>query len=157
MVRKRDRRFPVNLPIVKEIRLSLWGHTRGVSKTRMAEAILIDRVSNADNWSEVCKDLQQEAAIRKVPVEELIKEILKADGYEESIDVEGVDWLCLLDNKEPEIEQEEEESWALANMRIHTQCFSKHTDPWESIYAQVIFFCNFVSYSVVAASSFCLE
>jgi hypothetical protein len=76
----------------------------------MAEAILIDRVSNADNWSEVCKDLQQEAAIRKVPVEELIKEILKADGYEESIDVEGVDWLCLLDNKEPEIEQEEEES-----------------------------------------------
>ncbi len=110
MVRKRDRRFPVNLPIVKEIRLSLWGHTRGVSKTRMAEAILIDRVSNADNWSEVCKDLQQEAAIRKVPVEELIKEILKADGYEESIDVEGVDWLCLLDNKEPEIEQEEEES-----------------------------------------------
>lgn len=58
MARKRDRRFPVNLPIVKEIRLSLWGHTRGVSKTRMAEAILIDKVSNADNWNEVCRDLR---------------------------------------------------------------------------------------------------
>lgn len=101
MVRKRDRRFPVNLPIIKEIRLSLWGHTRGVSKTRMAEAILIDRVSNADNWDEVCKDLKQEAAIRKMTPEELIKEILKADGYEESIDVDRIHWTSLLNNEEP--------------------------------------------------------
>ena len=101
MVRKRDRRFPVNLPIVKEIRLSLWAHTRGVSKTRMAEAILIDKVSNADNWNEVCRDLWQEAAIRKIPVEELIKEILQSDGYEESIELDGVDWSCLLDSEEP--------------------------------------------------------
>ncbi|MEC4815706.1 MAG: hypothetical protein SAK29_20885 [Scytonema sp. PMC 1069.18] len=109
MVKKRDRRFPVNLPIVKEIRLSLWGHTRGVSKTRMAEAILIDRVSNADNWNEVCKDLRQEAAIRQITVEELIKEILKADGYEDSIDIDNVDWSCLLNNQEPEIQETEEE------------------------------------------------
>lgn len=109
MVRKRDRRFPVNLPIVKEIRLSLWGHTRGVSKTRMAEAILIDRVSSADNWNEVCKDLRQEAAILKIPVEELVKQVLKADGYDESIDVDGVDWSCLMDNGEIELPIVEDE------------------------------------------------
>lgn len=109
MVRKRDRRFPVNLPIVKEIRLSLWGHTRGVSKTRMAEAILIDRVSNADNWKEVCKDLRQEASILKIPVEELIQQILKADGYDESIDVDGVDWSCLMNNCEVELPESENE------------------------------------------------
>ncbi|WP_315786968.1 hypothetical protein [Fischerella sp. JS2] len=74
----------------------------------MAEAILIDRVSSADNWNEVCKDLIQEAAIRKIPVEELIKEILKANGYEDSIEIEGVDWSSLLDNKEPEIDTSEE-------------------------------------------------
>jgi hypothetical protein len=109
VARKRDRRFPVNLPIVKEIRLSLWAHTRGVSKTRMAEAILIERVSSADNWKEVCKDLLQEAAIRKIPVEELIQEILKADGYEDSIEIEGVDWSYLFDHQEPEIEISQED------------------------------------------------
>lgn len=110
MVRKRDRRFPVNLPIVKEIRLSLWGHTRGVSKTRMAEAILIEKVSNADNWNEVCRDLRTEAAIRKISVEELIKEVLQSDGYEESIELDGVDWNCLLDSEEVLIASEAEES-----------------------------------------------
>lgn len=109
MVRKRDRRFPINLPIVKEIRLSLWGHTRGVSKTRMAEAILIEKVSNADNWNEVCRDLRQEAAVRKISVEELIKEVLQSDGYEESIELDGVDWNCLLDDQEPLIVEELEE------------------------------------------------
>lgn len=108
MIRKRDRRFPVNLPIVKEIRLSLWGHTRGVSKTRMAEAILIDRVSSADNWDEVCKDLWQEAAILKIPVEELIKQILKADKYDESIDVDDVNWSCLIEDGEIELPEDEE-------------------------------------------------
>ncbi|MDF5728916.1 MAG: hypothetical protein PUP92_13040 [Rhizonema sp. PD38] len=108
-IKKRDRRFPVSLPIVKEIRLSLWGYTSGVSKTRMAEAILIDRVSNADNWALVCRDLLQEAAIRKIPVEELIKSVLKADGYEDSIDLEGVNWSCLLDGKDPQLEETSDE------------------------------------------------
>jgi hypothetical protein len=75
----------------------------------MAEAILIDRVSDADNWDEVCKDLRQEAAILKIPVEELIQQILKADGYDESIDVDGVDWSCLMDNGEPELPGAENE------------------------------------------------
>lgn len=109
MARKRDRRFPVNLPIVKEIRLSLWGHTRGVSKTRMAEAILIEKVSSSDNWNEVCRDLRQEAAVRKISVDELIKEVLQSDGYEESIELDGVDWTCLLDNEDPLIPEEPEE------------------------------------------------
>jgi hypothetical protein len=72
----------------------------------MAEAILIDSVSNADNWNEVCKDLRQEAAIRKISIEELIKEILTTDGYEESIDVDGIDWTCLTNNEEPDIAEE---------------------------------------------------
>lgn len=107
MIRKRDRRFPINLPIVKEIRLLLWGYTRGVSKTRMAEAILIDRVSNTDNWDEVCKDLRQEAAILKIPVEELIKQVLKADKYEELIDVDEIDWSGLLEEGEIELPESE--------------------------------------------------
>ena len=90
------------MPIVKEIRLSLWAHTRGVSKTRMAEAILIDRVSSACNWDEVCRDIRQEAAIRKVTPSQLIAEILAPD-YSDSVDVENVDWNCLLDGNEPEI------------------------------------------------------
>ncbi|BAZ16050.1 hypothetical protein NIES4071_79250 [Calothrix sp. NIES-4071] len=108
MARKRDRRFPINLPIVKEIRLSLWGHTKGVSKTRMAEAILIEKVSSEDNWNEVCRDLRQEAAVRKIPVEELIKEVLQSDGYEESIELDGVDWTCLLNNEDPLIPESPE-------------------------------------------------
>lgn len=98
--KKRDRRFSIGLPIVAEIRLSLWAHTRSVSKTRMAEAILVDRVSNTGNWSEVCKDLRQEAAIHKLEVEELIKDILKSDGYSEVIDVDGIDWRSLVNKEE---------------------------------------------------------
>lgn len=88
----------------------MWGHTRGVSKTRMAEAILIEKVSNADNWNEVCRDLRQEAAVRKISVEELIKEVLQSDGYEESIELDSVDWSCLLDDQEALIVDEPEES-----------------------------------------------
>lgn len=100
-MKTRDRRFPVNFPITTEIRLSLWAHTRGVSKTRMAEAIITDRVSNKDNWDAVCKDLRQEAAIRQTTPEELIREVLKSDRYDEHIDIDKVDWSCLLHGDEP--------------------------------------------------------
>lgn len=46
------------------------------------------------------------AAIRKIPVEELIKEVLQSDGYEESIELNGVDWSCLLDDYEPLVVEE---------------------------------------------------
>ncbi|WGV29205.1 hypothetical protein [Halotia branconii] len=92
MANKRDRRFSVNLPLVKEIRLILWGHTRGVSKTRMAEAILIDRVSNDGNWEEVCQDLRQEAAINQRTVKELITDILTNNGLDDVFEVDAVDW-----------------------------------------------------------------
>lgn len=77
----------------------------------MAEAIIIDRVSNSDNWDEVCRDLRQEAAIKNVPPDQLIREILK-DDYGDVFDMDEVDWGCLLDGGEPEIhpkEQEEEQ------------------------------------------------
>ncbi|MEH2151711.1 hypothetical protein [Nostoc sp.] len=96
MADKRDRRFSVNLPLVKEIRLILWGHTRGVSKTRMAEAILIDRVSSDGNWREVCQDLKQEAAINHSTVSELIADILKNNGLKDVLDIETVDWETFL-------------------------------------------------------------
>ena len=96
MADKRDRRFSVNLPLVKEIRLILWGHTRGVSKTRMAEAILIDRVSSEGNWREVCQDLKQEAAINHSTVSELIADILKNNGLKDVFDIETVDWETFL-------------------------------------------------------------
>ncbi|MCC5633805.1 hypothetical protein LC613_41030 [Nostoc sphaeroides CHAB 2801] len=96
MADKRDRRFSVNLPLVKEIRLILWGHTRGVSKTRMAEAILIDRVSSDGNWREVCQDLKQEAAINNSTVSELVADILKNNGLKDVFDIETVDWETFL-------------------------------------------------------------
>ena len=96
MADKRDRRFSVNLPLVKEIRLILWGHTRGVSKTRMAEAILIDRVSSDGNWREVCQDLKQEAAINHSTVSELVADILKNNGLKDVFDIETVDWETFL-------------------------------------------------------------
>lgn len=90
--KSRDRRFSLNIPLVKEIRLILWGHTRGVSKTRMAEAIIIDRVSSDGNWREVCQDLRQEADINHIPVTQLIADILKDNGLKDVFDVENVDW-----------------------------------------------------------------
>lgn len=105
--KKRDRRFPVALPIVKEVRLALWAHTRGVSKTRMAEAILIDRVSNACNWDEVCRDIRQEAAILGVEPEEVIRSVLKEDGFDADIDVDGADWTKLLDGQDVEVTEDE--------------------------------------------------
>ena len=108
-IRRRDRRYQVVLPLIKDIRLTLWGHTRGVSKTRMSEAILIDRVSNKDNWNEVCKDLQQEAALNNTTVPELIKSILKSGNYE-GVDIDNVDWSFLVDSKleEPTIDEVDE-------------------------------------------------
>ena len=106
--RKRDRRFPVGLPIVKEVRLSLWAYTRGKSKTRMAEDVLIDRVSKADNWDEVCRDLRVEAAIRKIPVENLIKEVLQSDGFDGDIDLEQGNWNCLLED-DSEVDENSED------------------------------------------------
>lgn len=93
---------------MKEVRLSLWAHTRGKSKTRMAEDILIDRVSKSENWDEVCRDLRVEAAIRKIPVEELIKEVLRGDGFEGDVELDDVDWNCLLDDEEMELDESEE-------------------------------------------------
>src|SRR5512141_173461 len=105
--RKRDRRFPISLPIVKEVRLSLWAHTNGVSKTRMAEAIVIDRVSAKCNWDEVCRDIKAEAAILGTTPEEVIKSVLKKDGFEPDINVDDADWSALLDTEDFEIEESE--------------------------------------------------
>lgn len=105
---KRARRFPISLPLLKEIRLSLWAYTRGVSKTRMAEAIVIDRVSANCNWDEVCRDLKQEAAIKGLSPSALIAEIL-ADDYKDAVDVGQVKWDCLLDGIEPQLQVDGEE------------------------------------------------
>lgn len=96
---RRDRRFPISLPLVKDIWLSLWAHTRGVSKTRMAEAIVIDRVSARCNRDEVIKDLTQEAAVLGMTLDDLLKEVLS--DYSEVIDVNNVDWSALMNTEFP--------------------------------------------------------
>lgn len=96
---KRQRRFSVSMPLIKEIRLALWAHTRGVSKTRMAEAILVDRVSSEGNWNEVCQDLRQEAAINQLELNDLIKEILKSNGYGDVVELDNINWTEFLSNE----------------------------------------------------------
>lgn len=110
MKRKRDRRFSVNLPLLKEVRLSLFGHAYNESKTGMAERIIIEKVSGTCDWGEIQKELRQEAALLGIPVEQLIREVLEADGYGTIIDLDGVDLTVLLDDEESgEYEDEYEE------------------------------------------------
>lgn len=97
MAAKDDRkRIAIDIPLVKQIRLFLWAASRGTSKTDMAGRIVIDRVSNADNWNEVIRDLRQEAAIAQMPMTSYIANLLRGEFKE--LDVDNIDWSPLIES-----------------------------------------------------------
>lgn len=95
--RKRARRFSVGLTLVKEIRLTLFGLAHGTSKTGVAEQILDRAMSNNFDWKEVQRELKQEAALRGISLEELVKQRLKEDGFGKVINLDEVDLLAIFD------------------------------------------------------------
>ena len=95
------KRIQADIPMVKKIRLYLWGVARGLTKTEMAERILIDRVSNVDNWQEVIKDLKIEAAIAQMPLQEFVCQLLSKDNEFSTLPLQDIDWLPLLQSEEP--------------------------------------------------------
>ena len=95
------KRIQADIPMVKKIRLYLWGAARGLTKTEMAERILIDRVSNVDNWQEVVRDLKIEAAIARMPLQEFVCQLLSKDNEFSALPLQDIDWLPLLQSEEP--------------------------------------------------------
>lgn len=90
------KRIAIDIPLVKQIRLYLWAASRGTTKTDMAGRIVIDRVSNVDNWNEVIRDLRQEAAIAQMPITEYVASLLR--GEFKDLDVDNIDWTPLLES-----------------------------------------------------------
>lgn len=88
----RNRRFSVSVPLLPEVRLALFALARGQSKTRMAEQIVIEKVMGSLNWQTIQKELRQEAALRRITVEELVKERLKQDGFDQILELDEIDW-----------------------------------------------------------------
>ena len=103
--KQQRRRIAIELPLVKEIRLYLWAKARGLSKTEMVERIVIDRVSNADNWAEVIRDLRQDAAIQRKDLKEYVADLLR-DEFD-FLAVDEIDWSPLLEVEEQFDEQAE--------------------------------------------------
>ena len=87
-------RLTISIPLVKKIRLFLWGKMRDLTTTEMAERILIDRVSNPDNWDEAVKDMQQEAAIAQKPLHDYVKDLLREEFKD--LPVDSIDWAPLI-------------------------------------------------------------
>jgi hypothetical protein len=106
----RNRRFSMSVPLLPEVRLALFGLARGQSKTGMAEQIVIEKVMGALNWQTILGELRQEAALRRVSVEDLVKERLRQDGFDSVLDLDEIDWSEILDDElkllNPKLEEE---------------------------------------------------
>jgi len=89
-------RITLSIPLAKRIRLFLLGRTIDLTTTEMAERILIDAVSNPDNWDEALKDMQQEAAIAQKPLQDYVKDLLREEFKD--LPVDSIDWAPILDN-----------------------------------------------------------
>lgn len=100
---KARRRISIEIPLVKEIRLFLWGKARGLTKTEMAERIVIDRVSVSDNWDEAIKDLRQEAAIAEMTLSAYVVELLKEEF---DLPVDRIDWSPIIEGSHQSIVNE---------------------------------------------------
>ena len=88
-------RVGIQITQVNEVRLALWGRSRGTTKTDMAGRIIADRVNAVENWDEVIRNLRVEAAMAKMPLQDYVVSILKEDFPD--LDVEAIDWTPLLE------------------------------------------------------------
>lgn len=90
---KRNHRFQISLPIVKDLWLALLAHFKGVRKSQLAEQIIIDEVSSASGWESVLSDLSQEARLRGVSVDQLMAEVVSREKPD--INIDSIDWTAL--------------------------------------------------------------
>lgn len=76
----------------------------------MAQILINKALSNPQNWREVQKELKQTAALLGISVEELIRQRLEEDKFEDIENLEQIDLRILLDDyfEEPEEGEPEE-------------------------------------------------
>lgn len=97
MTKNRSKRIPVSLPLLKRIRLALAAEISGITRTAMAEAIVNKALSNPQDWKEIQKEVIQTALVQGVSIENFVREVLKANGFEDEIDLEALDPRILFD------------------------------------------------------------
>ena len=98
MVKRKKRRFPIGLGLVPDIRLSLFSRVLSSNRTGLAEQWVTERLTEGQSWSEIKCMLKQEAALLQMPLEQLIREILTEDGFQNEFDLENVDLSVVLED-----------------------------------------------------------
>lgn len=106
--RSSNRRFPIGLPLVLDIRLSFYSRALGRTRTNLSEEFVADRLTEDCDWKEIQKLLRQEAELRGVDVADLLRETLREDGFGEQINLDKVDLSILLDDPDDLLESDEE-------------------------------------------------
>lgn len=104
-----NRRFPIGLSFMLDIRLSLFAYIHRQTRTNLAERYVVDRLVNDGGWDEVQALLKQEAALKGLAVEDLLKAILEKDPWIVDQLDEDADLSVLLDDLPENIDSEEEE------------------------------------------------
>lgn len=96
--RSSNRRYPIGLPLILDIRLSLFSRALGRTRTNLSEEFVADRLTENCDWKEIQKLLRQEAELRGIDLDELLRQTLEGDGFREQIDLENADLSILLDD-----------------------------------------------------------
>lgn len=105
--RSSNRRYPIGLPLVLDVRLSLFSKALGRTRTNLSEEFVADRLTGNNDWKEIQKILRQEAELRGMDINELLRETLEEDGFGEQIDLENIDLSILLDDQD-DLDSDEE-------------------------------------------------
>lgn len=95
--RSSNRRYPIGLPLILDIRLSLFSRALGRTRTNLSEEFVADRLTENCDWREIQKLLRQEAELRGIDLNDLLRETLATDGFTDQIDLENADLSILLD------------------------------------------------------------
>ena len=88
-------RVGIQITQVNEVRLALWGRSRGTTKTDMGGRIIADRVNAVENWDEVIRNLRIEAAIAQMSLQDYVAAVLREEFPD--LDVDAIDWTPLLE------------------------------------------------------------
>jgi hypothetical protein len=105
MAKFSKRRYPIGLPLILDIRLSLFSKALGRTRTTLSEEFLTERLTEGCKWREIKRLLRHEAEIRGVPLDEVIREALEDDGFTEQFDLENLDLEFLLEDDTEDSEE----------------------------------------------------
>jgi hypothetical protein len=79
----------------------------GRTRTNLSEEFVSDRLTEYGDWQEIQKLLRQEAELRGVNLNDLLRETLEEDGFGEQIDLENANLSILLDELTNPLDSEE--------------------------------------------------